>query len=752
VARAVQSLADTQTQQGLAAAAAAASAGGAASKFASDMAKDSGPVKDMVNQLLSMKGGFDQLKLTAESATLPGFTQMLRDSGPLFPIINGGISDMGLQLSGTAIAFGHLFQNTAFQDSARQFTGLMTAGFGQFASALPPLLNAIVTDGAKAGPLISAVATGIHDVMATGLPDFLSGLTVNASGAALGVTALFNAGRDLLGPVGTLSGAFAGALGPALAGVEPQLKILADDIVKTLLPIMPQLSDALLAGVDVLGQLLPILEPLIPMIGVGLSGGLSNIIPLLRDTAGFLHDNADWLGPVAEGVLGLVVAVKAWNIASGLASASATAWKSSMKLFSGEAEAADTKTVGAGAAIKGLAGKVAGAVPIFAAAIPLVLDLGHKIGEMAGVGDRTGQNITDLKNRLLDMSQGLPGSTQHMQALAVQFAEMGKVLHQVDSDNPAAVQGMKDLDKSVADLVRGGNADQAAASFKAMQDALVAQGFSIGYINDQLFPAYNQSLKDTALAGRSAALGADATKTSVKDAGGAALAAQTPFQGLTLRLLDTGQAGRNSALDLGKLDKALSNIDAQIAKKQALDEYNKALGSIKDGAAGTSKAIDGSTQSAIDNRGQLEQGVTAARHFYDTQLFFDPYAGGKFAQYLFRLLASQELADLLADHTNGLQKWRVGLTNRAAGKREHADHLSVRQHREGKRRPLAGTFDPLLPGRVRRLHVADPDRRAGRGHAADQATRRDHGVDRCLVVLGGIGAHAGSAPTDHQAR
>src|SRR5205814_7235400 len=24
------------------------------------------------------------------------------------------------------------------------------------------------------------------------------------------------------------------------------------------------------------------------------------------------------------------------------------------------------------------------------------------------------------------------------------------------------------------------------------------------------------------------------------------------------------------------------------------------------------------------------------RHFYDTQLFFDPYAGGKFAQYLFR--------------------------------------------------------------------------------------------------------------------
>ena len=24
------------------------------------------------------------------------------------------------------------------------------------------------------------------------------------------------------------------------------------------------------------------------------------------------------------------------------------------------------------------------------------------------------------------------------------------------------------------------------------------------------------------------------------------------------------------------------------------------------------------------------------KHFYDTQLFFDPYAGGKFAQYLFR--------------------------------------------------------------------------------------------------------------------
>ena len=30
------------------------------------------------------------------------------------------------------------------------------------------------------------------------------------------------------------------------------------------------------------------------------------------------------------------------------------------------------------------------------------------------------------------------------------------------------------------------------------------------------------------------------------------------------------------------------------------------------------------------------------KHFYDTQLFFDPFAGGKFAQYLFRAHEERE--------------------------------------------------------------------------------------------------------------
>jgi sulfite reductase (ferredoxin) len=33
------------------------------------------------------------------------------------------------------------------------------------------------------------------------------------------------------------------------------------------------------------------------------------------------------------------------------------------------------------------------------------------------------------------------------------------------------------------------------------------------------------------------------------------------------------------------------------------------------------------------------------KHFYDTQLFFDPYAGGKFAQYLFRAHEEHQNAD-----------------------------------------------------------------------------------------------------------
>lgn len=324
VARAEQNLTDTLKEQQLAAESAGASGSAAANKYADDMKKLSKEGRDFVLTAESMQGELHQLSLDAQTATLPGFTQMLKDSNHLMPIAEDGIKRTGHALSDMALGFGKLFANRDFDDAAMKFERIVTGGFGEFTSALPPLLNAIVTDGVKAAPLINSVATGVHDLVASGLPDFLAGLSTGASGAATGISALFRGVDSLLGPVGTLVGSMAGALGPALDHLLPAVTEFATDIEKDLLPIMPELSTDLVDIADVTAQLLQVLEPIIPVITEGLGSALRIADPLLKDTAGFLHDNASWLTPVAEGVLGVAAAWKTWETVKSIAGATAT--------------------------------------------------------------------------------------------------------------------------------------------------------------------------------------------------------------------------------------------------------------------------------------------------------------------------------------------------------------------------------------------------------------------------------------------
>jgi hypothetical protein len=364
------------------------------------------------------------------------------------------------------------------------------------------------------------------------------------------------------------------------------------------MPVMPQLSDALLAVVNVVDQLVPILTPLIPMIADGLSGALGILTPLLKETAGFLLDNADWLTPVAEGVLGLVAAVKAWHLATGLADDATKLWKKSMELFGSEGKIATTATKGWKVATSDLAGTLGTVAPIVGGVVGGAVMLGQWLGSVGDHARDAAAEVNKFTGSIIDLSKGAPNAGAEMDFLARSAVGFNKSV-----GGGAAL--LTDVDTSLANLVASGHADQAATAMDGMTKSVQQGGGSIDDLR-KLLPHYSD------------ALGAAANNT--KQAGLEAKTAQQPFQGLTLRLLDTGQAGKNTADDLKRTDTALTNLDKQLGKQQALDDFTKALNGMKDGAAGSSDSIKGNSQSAMDNRKQLEDAIVAARHYYDAQI------------------------------------------------------------------------------------------------------------------------------------
>lgn len=295
VAKAEQNLSDTYKQQQLAAAAAASAGGGAADKFAQDMAALTPAGQAFVKQLLSMKDGAKQLSDTAQTAMLPGLTRMLKDAGPLLPIFNGAVRDMGGVIGGTAEQFGKLMQSPAFQGALTQ---VLKDGAGlakDFGDGLVAATGGIMQAASHAGPIVSGLGDGIKTLLSSGLPDFFSGLTSNANGIGSLFQGILTLVSNLAGPLGTVSGAVATALAPAV-------QVLAS----------PDVQRSLQSVAVSIGQILIVLSPVITMFAKGLAGALQAVAPLLASTAKFMQDNHRWVVPLAE-ALG-VLAVAFWGL------------------------------------------------------------------------------------------------------------------------------------------------------------------------------------------------------------------------------------------------------------------------------------------------------------------------------------------------------------------------------------------------------------------------------------------------------
>jgi chemotaxis protein histidine kinase CheA len=586
VQRAEQNLTDTLKEQQLSADSAGASGSAAASKFAEDYAKLTPAAKAFVDQVLSMRGELHKLAADAQTATLPGFTQMLKDSEHLMPVFEDGVNRTGHALSDMAVAFGHLFANPDFDASALKFEQIVTGGFGQFTSALPPLLNAIVTSGVQAAPLINAVAVGVHDLVGSGLPAFLSGLTTGASGAAVGVSALFKGVDSLLGPVGTLAGSLAGAMGPALGEVVPEIAHFADEIVQSLLPLMPELSTDLMDVAHVVDELFQVFEPIIPLLADELGTALRIIDPLLKDTAGFLHDNADWLTPVAEGILGVVAAIKIYGGVSGIIQSTTGKATQALGTFSTSAKTAakdaETAAESVGGA-RGLAGRIGGAIPVVGGLVAAGVALGSWLTKVADGGHKAATSIDQYTTAMLS-AQGasalLGADSDALERLGTKaggttdkMAGLGIALGKLSQMAAISGDGLKNYDGALAGLVSSGHADRAKEIIDDIAAATDNHGKKL--VNTARdFPAYFAALDHQAAEQASATTATDKTTTAVANLGTSLVATKDKWQIMSDTMSDT----------------------------ESLDRFHTGLLNLKDAADQNGTSLDGNTKAGLANR------------------------------------------------------------------------------------------------------------------------------------------------------
>ncbi|QOR55832.1 MAG: hypothetical protein YHS30scaffold324_64 [Catenulispora phage 69_17] len=590
VQRAQQNLIDTVKEQQLASAAAASSGAAVANQFQKDYDKLTPAAKAFVDQVLSMRGELHQLGAEAQTATLPGFTQMLKDSQHLMPVFEDGVKRTGKALGDTAAAAGHLFANPQFDAAALQFEQLITGGFGEFVSALPPLLNAIVVDGDRAAPLINAVAVGIHDVIATGLPDFLSGLTVNAGGAAQGVGALFRAVDALLGPVGTLAGAAAGALGPALADVEPTIARLATDVEQDLLPLMPQLSTDLVDVAHVVDELFQVLEPIIPLLADELGTALRIIDPLLKDTAGFLHDNANWLTPVAEGILGVVAAIKIYNGVSGIITSATGKATTALGKFSSSAKTAATDAERAAESVggaRGLAGKIGGAIPVVGGLVAAGVALGSWLSTVAEGGHKAAMSIDQYTTAMMGaqgasallsgdsgkLDAGLEKLGVHATGSTAKIVGLGIAMGEMSQKGIDGGDAMKNYDGALAGLVASGHADRAKQIVDQIAAATDNHGKKIiNTVRD--FPEYFAALDHQAAEQATATTSTDHATSALGDLGS----------------------------QLGTTTDKFQTLSDTMSRSEALDRFHAQLLNLSQAAQDNGTSLDSNTAKGLANR------------------------------------------------------------------------------------------------------------------------------------------------------
>jgi TP901 family phage tail tape measure protein len=225
------------------------------------------------------------------------------------------------------------------------------------------------------------------------------------------------------------------------------------------------------------------------------------------------------------------------------------------------------------AGLAGSLGKAAGPLALILGGTGL---LGNYLGHLAGVGDHTAQGMDQLAQVLQLAGAGSTQAADQFTKTAVALADMQSVLNKSRSGimgfgsfGSSQVQGLKDMDAALTNLVTGGHAQQAEDQFNATAAALAKQGINAQQAASY-FPGYEKAIKN---------------------------------------------AGDSAATMDGQVQGLLSTL----AQQQATEQFNTDLNNLSGAIMANGKELQGNSQSAIANRQAFEAAASDIENYYVQQ-------------------------------------------------------------------------------------------------------------------------------------
>lgn len=172
----------------------------AANEFKKYMALLSPAGRQLVTQVLGMKGAYDKLKTSAQNAVVPGLLTFVQGLATLMPTVQHGVTEMGTAISGAFSKMGKAMETSG---AKKTLNGLFTNGM-QFVNTVLPAL----------GGMFGAIANlGSQKGAVSGLSDLIKGVADGIGGFAKGIKPYIPDLNQLFGALGKI----AKAAGPALA-------------------------------------------------------------------------------------------------------------------------------------------------------------------------------------------------------------------------------------------------------------------------------------------------------------------------------------------------------------------------------------------------------------------------------------------------------------------------------------------------------------------------------------------------------
>ncbi|MFF4848007.1 hypothetical protein [Streptomyces sp. NPDC001194] len=167
-------------------------------------------------ELVATKKEFSGLGDEVQKAMLPGFTQALKESGPLLKIVGNAATIMGKGFGDAAAGVGRLLKDSGFQQDLFHVLQLGDRFVRELSSGLGGLTTGFFRFGAASEPTLKSLSGGLRSLLGEGLPSMFQGLQTGVDGSSRFLSGLFTMLTTTLGALGKFAGEVARTFGPSL--------------------------------------------------------------------------------------------------------------------------------------------------------------------------------------------------------------------------------------------------------------------------------------------------------------------------------------------------------------------------------------------------------------------------------------------------------------------------------------------------------------------------------------------------------